>query len=408
MFYPFPIIKNIKQVREAVGDRKEFIITEKPGGYIVANYLVCLPDTFPDIKLNSEGQFASREDMLYAIRRECRGIKFDVESGHIIARPFHKFFNANERAETQLDVVFAEKEIGDGSHIILDKLDGSMIHPILTPYGIHWCTKMGITEVAKPVEAYVMKNPQYLILAKECIAQQLTPIFEWCSRKQRIVLDYPTDRLVLIAIRDNYTGDYLPLSAMHGMTHNVNIECIKALSVLDIAAEGQDFIEAVRAKTGLEGYVIRFNSGHMLKLKAEEYLKIHKAKDGLTFEKNVIDLIINEKIDDVRPFLQEADLKRIKEFEEDFWKGTEFFIADLNSKYFMGKLMAKDDKKKFAVEFVMKQNGFYKAFLFQMWDGKEARELVLNYIKDNTGSQKQVDDMRKIFGAKWNVEEVSE
>jgi len=53
-----------------------------------------------------------------------------------------------------------------------------------------------------------MTNKKYQQFAKWCIENRLTPIFEWCSRKQRIVIDYPEDKLVLLAVRENMSGKY--------------------------------------------------------------------------------------------------------------------------------------------------------------------------------------------------------
>ena len=65
MFYDFPTITDISQVRDAIKGKEEFIEAERDG-YTVFNYLVRFESTFP--KVCSE---------LDAILRECRGITFD-------------------------------------------------------------------------------------------------------------------------------------------------------------------------------------------------------------------------------------------------------------------------------------------------------------------------------------------
>ena len=150
----------------------------------------------PDVEEDEEGWLS-----VAAVRRECRGIIFDTATGDIIRRPFHKFFNVNERDETQDHRVDLSRP-----HAILEKLDGSMIAPFLVNGELIWGTKMGATDVAKPVEEFIKNNPQYLSFAEEAVHHGLTPIFEWCSRKQRIVLDYKEDQLVLTAMRNQITG----------------------------------------------------------------------------------------------------------------------------------------------------------------------------------------------------------
>lgn len=195
MNYQFPEIRSIHDVLPHIEGRSEFIVAEREFGTVI-NYVVAMADTF---------DMAGPDDLGAAIRRECRGLKFHPD-GTIGARPFHKWFNINEREETQQHVVDLSLP-----HSIMEKLDGSMIHPMTVAGSVRWMTKMGITEVAKQAEEFVAANTKYLDFASWCIGNKLTPLFEWCSRKQKIVIDYPEDKLVLLAVRDNVSGEYLPI-----------------------------------------------------------------------------------------------------------------------------------------------------------------------------------------------------
>ena len=191
MRYQFPLIRELGDVLPAIEGRDEFIVVQKDG-YQVVNYAVAFEDTFPAI-----------ESVNDAIRRECRGLIFDLE-GKLIARRYHKFFNVNERDETQMSAIDWTRP-----HRILDKLDGSMISPIPVRDNLRWTTKMGITDVAMQAEVFVATQPKYVDFAKQCIKDGFTPVFEWCSRKSRIVLDYPEDQLILTALRKNDSGEYM-------------------------------------------------------------------------------------------------------------------------------------------------------------------------------------------------------
>jgi RNA ligase len=195
MHYKFPEIHTIDDVLPHILGREEFVVAERQFGKVI-NYMVSMPTTF---------DMSGPDDIGGAIRRECRGIKF-YHDGKIAARPFHKWFNVGERAETQVNSVDFSVP-----HKILLKEDGSMIHPITVDGRIRWCTKMGITEISEQAADFVKQSNTYTEFAHWCIENTLTPIFEWCSRKQRIVLDYPEDKLVLLAVRHNYTGEYLDM-----------------------------------------------------------------------------------------------------------------------------------------------------------------------------------------------------
>ncbi len=304
MNYEFPTINNISDVLPAIEGRDEFVVAVKEG-YTVINYNVMMPDTFD-----------------CNIRRECRGIIFDTATGDIIRRPFHKFFNVNEREETQ-DHVFDLCR----SYTILEKLDGSMIAPFIVNGEMIWGTKMGATDVAKPVEEFVKNNPQYDEF-RYLIGSGFTPIFEWCSRKQRIVLDYKEDQLVLTAIRDIKTGGYAPYDRLVSLAKSYGVPVIRQWDNTMVeqwhntVQRGNktmsSFVNFVRDLEDLEGFVVRFDDGHMLKLKCDWYVQIHKAKEKILQDRNIVELILDGKLDDVKAHLPQEDRDRLTVFEAHF------------------------------------------------------------------------------------------
>ena len=304
MNYEFPYIQNITDVLPAIEGRDEFVVAVKEG-YTVINYNVMMADTFD-----------------CNIRRECRGIIFDTATGDIIRRPFHKFFNVNEREETQEHVVDLTR-----GYAILEKLDGSMIAPFIVNGAMIWGTKMGATEVAKPVEEFVKNNPQYDEF-RYLIGSGFTPIFEWCSRKQRIVLDYKEDQLVLTAIRDIKTGQYAPYERLVSLAESYGVPVIRQWDNTMVeqwhstVQRGNktmsSFVNFVRDLEDLEGFVVRFDDGHMLKLKCDWYVQIHKAKEKILQDRNIVELILDDKLDDVMAHLPKEDRDRLIVFESQF------------------------------------------------------------------------------------------
>jgi len=307
MNYEFPLIRNISDVLPAIEGRDEFTVAVKEG-YTVINYNVMMADTFPPILRDwnewSESGLSHNDAQ---IRRECRGIIFDTASGDIIRRPFHKFFNVNEREETQDHVIDLSRD-----HAILEKLDGSMIAPFIVNGKMIWGTKMGATDVAKPVEVFVKNNPHYIQIVTEWLESGWTPIFEWCSRKQRIVLDYKEDQLILTAVRNMHTGQYSPYWYLQGCADAAGIPCVRAF---DPQTDMKAFIEHVRDLEDLEGFVVRFGDGHMIKLKCDWYVQIHKAKEAILQDRNIVELILDEKLDDVKAHLPAEDRDRLTQFE---------------------------------------------------------------------------------------------
>lgn len=203
MQYQFPEIRTIDDVLPHIKDAEEFIVAEKDYGTII-NYAVATEDTFPPVKVaGGDAKMRAARSLRNAIRRECRGIIF-YPDGRIMSRPLHKWFNVGEREETlPRNINWSQ------SHTIFEKLDGSMIRPVVVDGYIRWGTKMGVTEVSMNAEQYVSEHPRYSEFASWAVDNNLTPVFEWCSRKNRIVLDYPQDQLILLAVRHNISGEYL-------------------------------------------------------------------------------------------------------------------------------------------------------------------------------------------------------
>lgn len=411
MNYKFPEIRHINDVLPAIEGRNEFIVAEREWGMVI-NYVVSTPDTFPVVqeiltsgKLTKDlydKKYLGKYNLDAAIRRECRGLLFYPDGG-IMARRLHKFFNINEKDETQFhNIDFTQP------HVILEKLDGSMITPVITDSGIRWGTKMGLTEVGMGAEEFVANHPQYVEFADLYLERGKTPIFEWCSRKQRIVIDYPEDRLVLIAIRNNVTGEYASYQQLQTYASAYDIDVVKAYE--GTAENMKALISETSESEGIEGWIIRFDDGHMLKVKGEWYLRIHKNKDILAFEKNLIELIINENLDDAKAFMLEDDRTRVEKFEKAFWSGFEQFSHQLFVDLEECRRDVKGDRKQFALNLASRMPMIERSAMFACWDGKcTVREHLMDVIKKNCNTQAKVDSVRHLWGSvKWNYQTIND
>jgi len=385
LHYEFPKIKHLDDVRPAIEGRDEFIVAERDWGYVV-NYMVNMPDTFPQVVV--DGVY----DLHAAIRRECRGMLF-YKDGSLMSRRLHKFFNVNERDETQ------ENQIDwSAPHVILEKLDGSMITPVFTAAGIRWGTKMGITDVSMGAELFVANHVNYERAAKAMQDLDKTMVFEWCSRKQRIVIDYPTDRLVLIAIRNNVNGSYDSYETMQAVAAEYDLDIVRAYE--GTAANMAMLIAETRETEGMEGWIIRFDNGQMLKVKGDWYCRIHKTKDNITMEKNVIDLIVNEKLDDTKSFMLEEDRHRVEQFEAEFWSGFNQSVHSYE-RYFNTVVASGLDRKRYALEWkptIEKNDPVAPQIVFGCFQGRKVSDMLLDIIRKNCNTQTKVDAVRHLWG----------
>lgn len=400
MRYQFPVDITLDEVRATIARHNErtgtkaFIEADR-GDHVIFNYVVAFADSFPS---PTTGTDLDRE---YSILRECRGLTFHKD-GRILTRKFAKFFNVNEKPETQTNLIDWSQP-----HVVLEKLDGSMITPLwlgdmddINADELRWATKMGMTDVAKPVEEFVRQNPHYARWVVGAMASGFTPIFEWCSRQQKIVIDYPEDQLVLIAIRNNSTGLY----SSHPEMLKAEASGIKVVRSLEGNAENiEQFMAEAKDLEGAEGYIIRFDDGHMVKVKGAWYVQIHKTKDILQHEKDVLQLIFEDRIDDAKGFMDAEDRERVERYEKDLATNIEAKGVELTT--LAASLTAEGMTKK---EFVGRVRSLTlqdqeQGILFRVFDGGSAADTIRSIIAKHISTGPRVESIRHLMlGLNWN------
>jgi RNA ligase len=380
MNYEFPVITNIKDVLPAIEGKDEFYVCEKEN-FTVINYLMQDSKTFPEIT-----------DRNSAFLRECRGIKFHPKTGEILSRPYNKFFNMFEKQETFLENIDFSKP-----HVVLSKLDGSMIHNFCHNGKIEWLTKMGAENFNNSVKDFVKKHPKYEDFVWEVHEEGFTAIFEWCSSsiEQRIVITHAEDNLILTAIRNTVYGNYIPYKNMVEWAEEYDIPVVESIE-MDFINFPNESIEQIRKWEGKEGVVIRFDN-MMAKIKADQYVMIHKNKELINSEKAVAELIINNGIDDVKSFLLPDDLKMVNDYEDDFTACiknlSKFLYKAMNE---IGDMPRKD----FALVKSQEMLPLFRAMCFHVWENRSSENCyntVISYFKKNCNNNKNFKVLKEQF-----------
>lgn len=376
----FPMIVDIQDVLPAIKDRDGFILIDK-GAYSVIDYVI---ENFPKL-----------DEPFGDILRECRGITFRNSDGRIVRRPLRKFFNYGQGPDPlKLDL--------HEPHVILEKVDGSLLSPFLIGDGLLWGTRKGETEVSAMTTEFLKNNPQYEEFSRELCESEWTPCFEFMSRKNRIVIDYgKEDRMVLLAIRDMYTGDYMSYGCMSRIAQANDIEVVKTLdsSYMSMEALSTD----VKNMTGIEGYVVAFDDGIRIKLKCEEYCFAHRVKDSISDERAVIGLILTSGLDDCYSFLSDADVERIETFEGQFIEALTDAYTNLRLLYDLMKSRQKEDldRKTFALSWVPNYKDFERVILFQCWDKEVGKLEMYGMLQDFV--KKSLTDTKKYAKIKADI-----
>ncbi len=366
-----PTITHIDDVLPHIEGRTDFIVAQKDG-YSVIDYVYALADSFDD-----------------QVRVECRGIKFAAD-GSVLARPLHKFFNVNEREDTQAHVLDFS-----APHTVMEKLDGSMIHPAIVDGELCFMTRMGRTDVARKAERHLTPELRRSILT---LRGRATPIFEFTAPDNRIVVSYPESKLTLLAIRLNETGSYYPRTVLSDWAIDMNVPLVPIHDPQH--ATGADFVAYARAVTGIEGFVVRFENGLWVKAKGDDYVLKHKAKDSILQEKNILQMVLTGSLDDVLPLLDAHDADAARSYRDSLLVGVARTVDELRRFVVDNENVP---QKEFATDKVANLPKPMRSLAFQIRKGIDAEEAVRAMLIANAGSQTRVDECRELHGAKWNV-----
>lgn len=236
---------------------------------------------------------------------ELRGLTFITDfNGNVNQVPhLHKFFNLNENASTQYTDM--KELVIDEIHI---KEDGSMLIPVTMPCGtVKWKSKMSWdNEQTRLAEAVYEKDEALKKFVSLCDANKVYPIFELVSPYNKIVVDYSVTELILLQVR-YADGTYMSTKLKRELADECGIKCVASVEgTLD------ELIELAETIEGIEGWVIHFTNGKMIKLKTKWYRELHGLlTDELTREDFIIRNTLEETLDDVLAQVDEKDPRKM-------------------------------------------------------------------------------------------------
>jgi RNA ligase len=321
------------------------------------------------------------------IKRELRGITFNRKNGKVVSRPFHKFFNLNEHPETDQTLLM------DKEFIFRQKLDGTMVHPVLTERGVRFLTQKDFNNPqTKKAQELLERNRKLKRLTERLLKSGLTPIFELISPHFQLVIPYEEEKLILTEVRDNRSGRYL--------IEKLQEELVQEGAQLPPKKVGtlKEILNEIENAEFVEGFVGKnFEREEpfplFVKLKTPWY---HKAHYAFTYLHNVPDhklfnLFLNQKSDEL--FSQLTNRKLKEEKERRLSAIVELYLDLIKEaerlKPFYGKLKFKEELEK-SLRYLNKKHG--KRF--------EKLELNLQDLTEGVRIAKNKGKFEKFLGTK--------
>jgi RNA ligase len=367
---PFTTIRHIDDVTPHISFELGFVVSRREQ-YTVIDYVYTMDETFA-----------------HPVARECRGLKFDRD-GKIIARPFHKFFNLGEKEQPdQID--------WSRPHVVFDKLDGSMVHPAIVDGTLVFMTRMGVTPQSQAAQKHA--SPALLRLSSVMIERGVTPMFEFTSPENRIVVAYDKPELTLLAGRHIVTGEYLTSEELIATGIEFGAPVVRSMGGIDNI---RAFMDTTRHEDGIEGYVIAFEDGHRIKLKTDGYVLRHKALAGLKLEKNVVELVAARAVDDVIPLLKPDIAEHLRAYEARLLSEAARHASAITAFIESNKGL---ERKDFAAKTMKEWDGRLRGVVFAALDGKDPHDGMIRLLATAGHSQTRVDGIRDLFGMSWNID----
>jgi len=342
----------LEDAYHAVEGRSEFAIklTDKT---VCFDYIVILSDTFVAGDASKTGW----------IRRNFRGVTFCRETGKMLSLPFHKFFNINQNSETDFNLYKGKDAT------IYEKLDGSMVHFYrLTDGALQASTRRSPHSTqAQGALAFVLSSPELERNILETIDCGFTPIFEWVSPRNQIVVRYDQCRLVFLMSRSRETGKYFFENKYSDRALEYRFKFAEILQNLH--------------HSEFEGYVCHFENGDMLKAKTPWYLERHRAVDALmrpTYK--VYEVALDGLMDDLIAISVESYKIRLQSIHDEVQKDIlqlnlqmESVYQEINSKIVYDIKSNQKEHRKSFVEMAKTTNCFSE--LMQIYQGKNPESL---------------------------------
>jgi len=279
------------------------------------------------------------------ITLKCRALVTD-SNGAVVAKSFDKFFNLEE----------VKSPLPKESFKVYEKLDGSLILFFWYEDNFVVASKGSFSSEHSQAATKILSTYDLSELDKtKCYSGEL--IAKW----NRIVCDYgDQEKIVLLAKFD-------PKGKEYKIDDYKNFELIKSYDIFDL----QDIKSKIR--NDQEGFVVRFDSGFRIKVKGEEYVRLHKIVTELSENTILESLINNDPI--VLERVPDEFYDWVKSVEQDYKNRYNLILQECISSY---KEMP---TRKETAQYFLQQK--HPEVLFKMLDKKDHSKQIWKIIKNN-------------------------
>lgn len=249
----------------------------------------------------------------------ARGLILDLEQKQVIATPFVKFFNYSEIENQSVSVV--EKDF-----TVTEKMDGSL------GIGFFFKNQWKVSTCGSFVSEQARWAQQWMndYLDFSHMNETNTYLFEIIYKENKIVIDYDYEGMVLLAVIDQFGFEYC-YTRLKTEASLIKSLLVKLYNFNDMNSIIETAKELDRHH---EGYVIRFiNNGVRLKIKGDEYVRLHKIISRVTPLAIWESLLKKDDFTELRKSLPEEIQKDFDMIVSLLMKKLETFLNELEDIY---------------------------------------------------------------------------
>ena len=289
-----------------------------------------------------------------------RGLVTDNETGEVVARPFKKFFNLEENRHTSTNEFEVYNKM-DGSLIIAFYLYGSWVFASRGSF---------TSEQAKAASKLFYKK-----YGDVGMNIDTTYLFEFTAPWNRIVVDY-SDGEQLTLLGGIRTNDGLEAPWYH-------LDSVSKLNAIPLVKKYDGITDYTTLKGIIgdneEGFVIKFSNGDRMKIKGEEYLRLHRIMTGVSTT-SIWEVMANGgNMEEVLKDVPDEFYDKIKEVVGDIAVRFDNIRTDY-IQYFTDIVfkIGREDRRRFAEE-ARRYN--HSSILFAMLDEKDINPIIWKIVK---------------------------
>lgn len=329
---------------------------------VEAGYLISQDHPTLDLTIYNYSQKTQYESHWIPETLACRGLVMNSE-GRVVARPFSKFFNASE----------VEDQIPNLPFEVYEKMDGSLgiffwystedaLHPVFASRGSF--TSEQADKGWKMLQKLPYRN----------LAYGHTHLFEIIYPENRIVIDYgAAEKLVLLGVINTVTGIEIDRQNIEENLGN-SFDIVKAYNI------SNSWVHLwAQNEPNREGYVIRFLNGYRVKVKFEEYVRLHRIITQVSNVSIWEKLSKGEPLDELLEKVPDEFFEWVRDTERELHHKHSDILWEAHDKLMeVTRRLGNSSRKDYALAII---NHPYKSIIFRFLDGCPGNDIAWKMVR---------------------------